>query len=800
MNKRIFVAIAASFVASAFLFLRAQEAESAAAQEPSVAAPAGVEESASAAESAGSNVAEQETSAEPAKESKPLRPLPYYGTIAREIVSALQDIHVLRHQFDDEMSRRAWTNLVSFYDFDRSIFLKSDLDALAAHETTLDDELKDGDVSFGYEVYDLYCRRLKERIDFATNLLATGEWDLSSTTTNKYLVKRKLAEWPESKEAAEAHWRNRLRYEILAMTVNRELDAEEAAAEKAETAAEKAEEQPSGDGQQEGEAQSGEAAEGELEGESEGDPEEDAPKDEFDDDRDKTLTPQENLIKKYRQYVTVLAAPDEEYVMQSYMSAVCRAYDPHTDYMSPPNKEDFDVDMSLSFGGIGATLSMEDGALKIMEMLPDSPADKDGRIHVGDRIVGVGQGDGPIEDIMWQPIKKSIRKIRGPKDTRVTLEIVPASDRSGTTHYRYELVRDKITLDDLAATGRVEIIERADVTNKLGYVYLPSFYGTPDRRPYDEDFRSCTADVAKYLADFNAQDVEGLVLDLRGNGGGHLVEAIALSSRFVHSGPVVQVRAKSLVDVLPIPLNNAVSFRKPMVVLVDRVSASASEIVAAHLQDTGRALILGDSHTHGKGTVQTVKDLGPKIYGSIKVTTARFYRIDGRSTQIKGVDADLRLPSVLESLDIGEDKLDGALPFTKILKTRYAKCWNMDTYAEELGTLSAARLADDARYAKHLECVAGTKTVFDRETVPLDHDEFMEMARSDRLLREDRKGSAKDGKKRVRRRRRGSPDDDDVVLDEAFEVLSDLVRLNDGAELPRPAPNAYDWYNAIFGY
>ena len=432
-------------------------------------------------------------------------------------------------------------------------------------------------------------------------------------------------------------------------------------------------------------------------------------------------------------------------------------------------------------------------------MLPDSPVDKDGRIHEGDKIVGVGQGDGPIEDIMWQPVKKSIRKIRGPKDTRVTLEIVPASDRSGTTRYRYELVRDKITLDDLAATGRVEIIERADSTNKLGYVYLPSFYGTPDRRPFDEDFRSCTADVAKFLADFNAQDVEGLILDLRGNGGGHLMEAIALSSRFVHSGPVVQVRAKSLVDVLPIPVNNTVSFRKPMVVLIDRISASASEIVAAHLQDTGRAVILGDSHTHGKGTVQTVKDLGPKNFGSIKVTTARFYRIDGRSTQIKGVDADVRLPSLLESLDIGEDKQDGALPFTKILKTRYAKCWNLGTYVEELAKLSSERLADDARYAKHLECVAGTKTVFDRETVPLDHDGFLEMARADRSLREDRRDGAKDGKRRTRRRR-GSPEDDDVILDEAFEVLSDLVRLNQGAELPRPAPSAYDWYNAIFGY
>ena len=726
-------------------------------------------------------------------------PQNYYGKVAQRLASMLPAKHVLQRSLDDEISQRAWTNLVTYYDFDRSVFLKGDLERLSAHEKTIDDELKAGDVSFGFDVYRLYCERLRERIDFATNLLATAEWDFSSNET--YRVKRKTAEWPATKEDAEDHWRRRLKYELLAQKVFRELDAEEAEARKARKAKAASEGKPEGDADGEGEADEAEAEEAEEAKDeiAKEDGEKDGPV-EDEDGNDPTKTPAENLIKKYRQYVTVLTEPDEEAVMQHYMSAVCRAYDPHTDYLSPTSKEDFDMEMNLTLCGVGAVLTMDDGALKIAEVMPGGPMDVDGRIKEGDKIVGVQQGDGEMEDIMWQPMKKSIKKIRGPKDTRVTLEIIPRSDPTGTIKKRYELVRDAIKLEDQAATGRVETVSLGGFTNKVGYVYLPAFYGTMDKRPGDDGFCSCAQDVAKYVSDFNAQDVEGLVLDLRGDGGGSLREAVMLSALFVPSGPVVQIRDVRSVTALPIPSGNPVAFRGPMVVLTDRASASASEIVAGHLKDTGRAVVLGDRSTHGKGTVQTVFGMGPDRYGSMKITTARFYRVDGRSTQLKGVESDIHLPSLLDSLDIGEDKLDNALPFTRMSKAPFSKCWNMDEFVPRLAELSAERLKGDERYERHVANVAGMKAISERETVPLSYDEYKAMAKSDRSLREfdeDEEGERGKTRRRARTNRRHK---DDVVLDEALAILSDLIRLNGGAKLPKPPPTALDWYNAILGF
>jgi len=716
-------------------------------------------------------------------------PQNYYGKIAQRLAAMLPAKHVLLRGLDDEISQRAWTNLVTYYDFDRSVFLKGDLAMLSAHERTIDDELKAGDVSFGFDVYRLYCERLRERIAFATNLLATAEWDFSSNET--YRVKRKTADWPATKEEAEEHWRKRLKYELLAQKVVRELDAEEEAARKARKAAKDAEkgseEEDGGESGEEAGEKAGEEGSGDAPAEDE-------------DGNDPTKTPAENLIKKYRQYVAVLTEPDEEAVMQHYMSAVCRAYDPHTDYLSPTSKEDFDMEMNLTLCGVGAVLSMDDGALKIAEVMPGGPMDVDGRIKEGDKIVGVQQGDGEMEDIMWQPMKKSIKKIRGPKNTHVTLEIVPRSDPTGTVRKRYELVRDEIKLEDQAATGRVETVSLGGFTNKVGYVYLPAFYGTMDRRPGDAGYRSCATDIAKYISEFNAQDVEGLVLDLRGDGGGSLREAVMLSALFVPSGPVVQIRDVRGVTPLPIPNGNPVAFRGPMVVLTDRASASASEIVAGHLKDTGRAIVLGDRSTHGKGTVQTVFGMGPDRYGSMKITTARFYRVDGRSTQLRGVESDIHLPSLLDSLDIGEDKLDNALPFTRMPKAPFSKCWNMDEYVPQLAELSAERLKGDERYERHVANVAGMKAISERETVPLSYDEYRAMAKADRSLREldeDEDGEKKATRRRARTNRRNK---DDVVLDEALAILSDLIRLNGGAKLPKPPATALDWYNAILGF
>ena len=492
-----------------------------------------------------------------------------------------------------------------------------------------------------------------------------------------------------------------------------------------------------------------------------------------------------DLIKKYRQYAFVMTDPDEENVLQRYLSAFCRAYDPHTDYMSPTTKEDFDMEMNLTLCGIGATLTQDDGALKIVEILPGSPCDRDGRLKSGDKIVGVQQDGGDMEDVMWQPMRKTIRKIRGKKGTKVILEIIPRSDPAGAVKKRIDLVRDEIKLEDQAATGRVEKVTLSGVTKKLGYVMLPSFYGTMDKRPSDKGFRSCAMDIANIVAGFNASDVAGLVLDLRGNGGGSLREAVMLSSLFVPQGPVVKIRDVRNEGSLPIPPGNPVAFRRPLVVLVDRASASASEIVAGHLQDTGRAVILGDVRTHGKGTVQTVLGLGPDKYGSCKITTARFYRIDGRSTQLAGVSADIHLPSLLDSLDIGEDKLTYALPFSRIAPDEYSLCWNMYEYVPQLKRLSEERLAQNECYKKHIFNVEGMKGLADREEVPLEYCARKAMAEKDRTLRELDEEEEGD-EEEISSRRRKKKDRDDVVLDEAFFVLMDLIRFTKGEELPKP--------------
>ena len=656
-----------------------------------------------------------------------LEPKNYHGRIARRLGDMLPKYHFSQHALDDEISRRAWTNLVTYYDFDHSVFLKTDLDRLSAHLTTIDDEIRRGDVGFGFKVHNLYVERLQERIGFATNLLAKGGWDFSSGET--YRIRRKDAPWPEDRAEAEEHWRKRMKNEVLVQLVSRELDK-----------------------------------------------------------ATNTVDVGANLVGKYRQYATVLTEPDEEQVLQNYLSALCRAFDPHTDYMSPASKEDFDMEMNLTLCGVGAVLSMDDGALKIVEVMPGGPVDRDGRIKEGDKIVGVGQGDGAVEDVMWQPMRKTIRKIRGAKGTRVTLEIIPRDDPSGVARKRIELVRDEIKLEDQAATGRVETVSHNGVQKRMGYVYLPGFYGSMDKKPGDDGYRSAAADVARFLAEFNAKDVGGLVLDLRGDGGGSLREAVMLSALFVSGGPVVQIRDVRTVGCLPIPPGNPVAFRRPMVVLVDRASASASEIVAGHLRDTGRAVVLGDSRTHGKGTVQTVMGMGPAVYGSTKITTARFYRIDGRSTQLEGVASDIRLPSLLDSLEVGEDKLTYALPFSRIAPADYALCWNLYRYIPALGKASAERQKNDAHFRKHLANVRGMKEIGDREEVPLEFAARKRQMEADREYREidelDEEGEEQEDK--PKRRKRNERKENDVVLDEAFRILGDLIDMNGGEELPKP--------------
>ena len=710
-----------------------------------------------------------------------LAPLPYYGKIAKEVVKRLEKKHVLRRRFDDEMSQRAWTNLVSSYDYSRMVFLKSDIDRFASMEKGIDDAIAQGDVSFVYDMHKVFLKRISARVDYVTNLLLTAEFDFS--VDEDYTWKRNDAEWPSTAEEQDELWRKRLKNEMLSIVLGRQLDKEEAEREEAEKAKKGIKEK---DGK-------------------------DEKKEDEDDFKEPELTPKDNLLKRYRQYVQVLTEPDEETVFQRYMSAVCQAYDPHSDYMTPTRKEDFDMDMSLSLCGVGAVLSMDDGALKIVEVMKGGPMDRDKRIKRGDKIVGVGQGDGPIEDVMYKPMRKSIKKIRGPKGSKVVLEVIPRSDPSGATRKRIAIIRDEIKLEEQAATGRVEKVVMNGVTNRFGYVKLPGFYRTFDKQPDDPSFRSCSFDVAKLVAHFNAINSDGMILDLRGNGGGALPEAVFLAQLFLWPSyrgnplPVVLIRDPRGLQALPVFGDQpCFAYRKPLIVLTDRASASASEIVAGVLKDTGRALVIGDHSTHGKGTVQeVVSRIGPEKYGSVKVTTSRFYRINGSSTQVKGVEADINLPSFLEELDIGENKLPNALPWTRVGGAPHPQVWNLNSYVGALKAISAERLASNPKYAAHMKLVRLFRENSESKTVSLERGKRLVKMREEREMRK-AEDAAEFGDEEFADEEFASSKDkdakkDDVVLAEAFNILADLVKLTGGNETPDTPDVSTSAFWSIFG-
>jgi carboxyl-terminal processing protease len=666
-----------------------------------------------------------------------LAPQSHYGEIAQKVTRLLPNTHLLQYPLGNDISQKAWTNLINSLDPDHSYFLQSDIHSFTNMECQIDEAVKAGDVSFPYDVYAVFCQRVQERYTYVTNVLVKG---FTFTEDESYRWKRKDVAWPVTRVEQDELWRKRVKNEYLAFLIGKEIGKEAvtnlppAAALSSATVT-------------------------------------NAPVD----------TPEQAIEKRYKQFMIVIQDMDEEAILQRYLSSVAMAYDPHSDYLSPMRKEDFDIDMNLSLCGIGAQLRSEDGMARITEVIPGGPADRDKReirLIPGDKIIGVGQGEGQIEDIVHLPLNKAVRKIRGAKGTKVVLNVIPASDPSGTTTKRVDLVRDEVKLEEQAATGHVSRVTLKDGSvRKFGFVRLPAFYGTMDKRPSQSGFRSATLDVARQLASFNSENVSGLILDLRNNGGGSLREAVALVGLFVRSGPVVQVREPQQIVVLPVPnMDPAIAFRKPMIVLINRASASASEIVAGALQDYGRAVIVGDTQSHGKGTVQTVMPLGAEKLGSMKVTTASFYRITGSSTQRKGIASDIVIPSMLDGLDIGEDKLPGALPWTQVESALYIPVSDVAQFVPQLKEKSAKRLSTNTRYTRYCALVRHVQSVSEQTDVSLEMNARRKIMKAENEMRkledEETESARKNG------------DEEDVVLDEALNILSDLVDCSGGADIP----------------
>lgn len=685
--------------------------------------------------------------AETATTPKNPEPLPYYGTIAKMVGRVLPAAHLLQHPLDNSISQKAWTNLITLFDFDHSYFLQSDLDRFSEMQFKIDDAIKEGDVSFGFEVYRVFRKRLEERYAFVTNQLKKP---VSFTVDETYQWRRKDAPWPANAKEQDELWRKRVKNELLVSKLARELEAEKAASNKTDKAA-------------------AESA-----------------KDKNSPTNKPVLTPEENIAEKYKQYMLVIQDMDEESILQRYLSAVTMAYDPHSEYMSPMRKEDFDIDMNLTLCGIGAQLRSTDGTAMISEIIPGGPADRDKRpcrLVKGDKIIGVGQGDGEVESILHWPLNKAVRKIRGKVGSKVVLRVIPASDPSGTTTKTVDLIREEIKLEEQAATGRVSRVTLKDGSVRaLGYVRLPTFYGTMEKKQGQAGFRSATADVAAQIANFNNANVSGLILDLRNNGGGLLREAIELVGLFIRSGPAVQVREPRRTVALKVQNElGAMAFRKPLIVMINRASASASEIVAAALQDYGRAVIVGDTQSHGKGSVQSVMPVsqtGNPKYGSLKVTTQSFYRINGSSTQIKGVHSDIVIPSALDGLEMmGEEKLPGALPWTQMEPALYIPVCDVSKFIPQLKEKSAERLAKNERYARHARNAQHIRNVNERVEVPLEINARRKLMKSEDELQklEDEEEENANQKNKEK---------DDVILEETFHILSDLIDLQGDDDIP----------------
>ena len=735
-----------------------------------------------------------------------------FPRLCRRFALLLETRHFLQKPLDVSVSRQAWSNYISRLDYDHSIFLQSDIDSFLPWQEKLHTDLKRGDMEFAVTVFERFRERLRERAAFVENFL-DQEQDFS--VDEEYTWKRKDAPWPEDRAAQDELWRRRMKSELLSRIVARDYAEEKAAATNATTSADLPQ-PPSEPSDSADISTSANLPQPPCGVADPSDPATNAPP-------AIDMSPEAVVRRRYKQYLGIVNDADADYVSERFLCAFAEVYDPHSSYMPPMRTEDFNIEMNLTLCGIGATLQSEDGMAKIVKIIPGGPADRDTRdirLRDGDKIFGVGQGDDPVEDIVHLPLDKIVKRIRGKKGTKVVLHVISGADPSGTTTTVVDLIRDDIKLEESAATGRVVRVEG----RAFGYVDLPSFYGTMGK-PGDENFRSCTEDVKTIMAGFN-DEVEGMILDLRGNGGGPLREAVTLAGSFIRIGPMVAVResrgAQPLLDTDP-----SIAFRKPLVVMIDRASASASEIVAAALQDYGRAIVVGDTKSHGKGSVQNVMPLinGDESYGTLKVTIAAFYRVNGRSTQIDGVSSDIVLPSILEYMDIGEDKLPSALPATRIPPLGYSIAYPIGSLIPGLREKSAARLADNEEWQRHLKRVEHVREITDRTTLPLCYEKRMALMRADAeydldsesdLLDEEEEGEddgvvdpadpASDAN--LPQPLDGvadpaDPQDDgigkDIVLREAFNILSDLCDAQGEKGIsPSQDQDVSDWLYRLF--
>ncbi len=652
-----------------------------------------------------------------------------FGQVAMHVAYMLQNHHYSKQDFDDKVSGEMLHNYLNMLDFKHIFFTEQDVAGFKdKYETTLDDHVLMRNISPAIEIYDIYKERVKERVDFLKKALETNKFTFDSKRTIE--IKRDKAPWPKDKAAQDKIWLDIIEDNLLAERIadeTRERDekkkAEKAAAKKAGTAEAKTEAAP----------EAGKVTPPEK-------PSADAPKIAAKKEKDdKDLTPKERVLKDYTRLLESIDENDTKDVVNFFLSSLATAYDPHTEYMSTDESDNFKIHMQHKLVGIGALLGQKDDGAEIQGIVVGGPADKQGQLKLNDRIIAVAQGDDEFVDVKYLKLQKIVDMIRGEKNTTVRIKIVPADDPSGNRIIA--IVRDEVPLKEKLANAEL-LVTPPDLgkTLKVGWINLSNFYADMENNTV-----STSVDVERLLRRLMKEKIDGLVLDLRDNGGGSLDEAIKLTGLFIPAGPVVQAKDWRGSITWRDCENEKPVYDGPMIVLTNKASASASEILAAALQDYRRALIVGDKSSFGKGTVQTILPVerympffsDKKGAGDLKVTIQKFYRIAGGSTQLKGVEADIPLPSIRDVLDIGESSAENPLPYDTIPPRKYPLFRKDPFPVDEINARVKSRVAASPEFQNVVEESTRLKEKIDRNTISLNLQE-REKERLDTEARRDK--------------------------------------------------------------
>ncbi len=555
-----------------------------------------------------------------------LKSKPEYSLQCVNIIQSLEKNHYSGKLLDNEMSSIILNRYIKQLDPMKQLFTLSDINQFNQYQFRFGSELKRGNLDMAFEIFNLFMARSKERLEYISLLIETWEKDLDFTQDDSIIIKEDLLQWKPDKSSLTLLWKTDLKNQIISLI----LDNQERA----------------------------------------------------------NIT--DTLKKTYSNRLKHLVQTNSGDVFQIFINSVTSSFDPHTQYFPPTASEDFDIHMSLSLEGIGAVLQNENEFTKVVRLIPKGPADKSNLLMPGDKIIGVGQGEtGEIKDAIGQRIDTVVKMIRGPQNTFVRLKIIPAEKNDSTK--TIQIKREKVKLEEQAAKKNVITLAPPNPPLKIGIIEIPTFY--LDFNAYnkgDKDYKSTTKDVQKLLFELKQENIDGLIIDLRDNGGGSLKEANELTGLFLKSGPTVQIKTKDRISRL-YDEDPSIEYTGPLIVLINRMSASASEIFAGAIKDYHRGIIVG-SRSFGKGTVQELQPIGD---GKLKITSAKFYRVSGESTQNLGVLPDLQYPQLYKIEDTGESSLDGSLPWDQTTKTNYNSYQPLDEINKKLSDRYKERALKD---------------------------------------------------------------------------------------------------------